>query len=98
MAGKRSNLKKEKEGDFASDFANLASHQLRTPLSGMKWMLELLQRPSSGPLSKKQKEYIEKTVFFNQPLIPLLNDFLKISLFKNKQTQPILHPTDLTVI
>src|SRR5258708_5151928 len=98
MAGKRSKLKKEKEGDFASDFANLASHQLRTPLSGMKWMLELLQRPSSGPLSKKQKEYIEKTVFFNERLIALVNDLLEVSRVEKGETKLYLQPTDLTVI
>ena len=76
----------------------MASHQLRTPLSGMKWMLELLQRPSTGPLSKKQKDYVEKIVFFNERLIALVNDLLEVSRVEKGETKLFLQPTDLTVI
>jgi signal transduction histidine kinase len=65
--------------NLTSDFANLASHQLRTPLSGMKWMLELLQRPSTGPLNKKQKEFVEKITLLNERMVAIVNDLLEVS-------------------
>jgi signal transduction histidine kinase len=86
------------EKSLTADFADLASHQLRTPLSGMKWMLELLQRPSSGSLNKKQKEYLDKIIFFNERLITLVNDLLEVSKVERGGTKLYLQPTDMTVI
>ena len=50
--------KKGNIGSIQSDFITLTSHQLRTPLSGMKWLLELMQKSSVGNLNKKQKKLL----------------------------------------
>lgn len=89
---------KSDQKSLTSDFADLASHQLRTPLSGMKWMLELLQRPTTGTLNKKQKDFVEKIAFFNDRLITLVNDLLEVSKVERGRTKLYLQPTDLTVI
>lgn len=98
MPDKNVKTKKNKEYTLTSDFANLASHQLRTPLSGMKWMLELLQRPSTGTMNKKQKEFVDKIIFFNERLITLVNDLLEVSKVEQGNTKLYLQPTDITVI
>ncbi len=90
--------KLNKEGSLTSDFANLASHQLRTPLSGMKWILELLQRPSTGSFNKKQKEFVEKLSLLNDRMIALVNDLLEVSKVEHGETRLYLQPTDLTII
>ncbi|MBX4191610.1 MAG: HAMP domain-containing histidine kinase [Candidatus Doudnabacteria bacterium] len=94
MTGK--NNKKEKS--LTAEFADLASHQLRTPLSGMKWMLELLQRPSTGNLTKKQREYIDKITYLNDRLITLVNDLLEVSKTERGGAKLYLQPTDIANI
>lgn len=89
--------KKAISNSINSDFANLTSHQLRTPLSGMKWMLELLQKSRTGSLNKKQKEFIEKIYNSNERMIALVNDLLEVSRIELGETKLYLQPTDIAV-
>jgi PAS domain S-box-containing protein len=73
-------ITKEREAEqLKSQFVSVASHQLRTPLSGMKWALSLLQEPDSDPLTKGQQDLIRKTEQTNNRLISLVNDLLDTS-------------------
>jgi signal transduction histidine kinase len=89
--------KKEKFGNLTSDFANLTSHQLRTPLSGIKWLLELLEK-SDDNFTKKQKDLLDKIYTSNERMIALVNDLLEVSRIEQGQTKLYLQPTDLTEI
>src|SRR3990167_10896851 len=90
--------KKEISNSQSTDFANLTSHQLRTPLSGIKWLLELLQKSDTGNLNKKQKDFIEKINSSNERMIALVNDLLEVSRIEQGQTKLYLQATDLTDI
>lgn len=89
-SGKKSN------GSLQSDFITLTSHQLRTPLSGMKWLLELLE--SGGNLNKKQKDLLQKIYSSNERMIALVNDLLEVSRIEAGQNKLYLQPTDLDSI
>jgi len=91
-------MKKKKKNDPQSDFANLTSHQLRTPLSGMKWLLELLQKDSTGNLNKKQKDFVDKIYSSNERMIALVNDLLEVSKMESGESKLYLQPTDLTSV
>lgn len=41
-----------------SNFVSLASHQLRTPLTALKWIIEAFRKGKVGELNEKQKELI----------------------------------------
>ena len=61
-----------------SEFISVASHQLRTPLSAMKWELELLLSKMSEGLSPKQLEIMGKMSKSNERMIRLVNDLLDV--------------------
>ena len=62
-----------------SEFVSLAAHQLRTPLSAIKWTMKMLLDGDLGQITKEQREYIEKTYRTNERLISLINDLLNVT-------------------
>ncbi|HSW47811.1 MAG TPA: MASE1 domain-containing protein [Candidatus Saccharimonadales bacterium] len=85
---------KEKEIDRAkTEFVSLASHQLRTPPSIVKWYTEmLLNNPDFERLTDKQKEYIRQISAAGQRMVVLVNTLLNVSrlelgTFKSKPEQ-----------
>ncbi|MBX4205401.1 MAG: HAMP domain-containing histidine kinase [Candidatus Doudnabacteria bacterium] len=93
---KKPPLKTSKQ--LQTDFITLTSHQLRTPLSGMKWLLELLQKSDTGNLNRKQKEFLEQIYNSNERMIALVNDLLEISRLEAGESQLYLQPTDLASV
>jgi signal transduction histidine kinase len=87
--------KKEQLGTIQSDFITLTSHQLRTPLSGMKWLLELLEKSDTGNLTKKQKDFIHKIYNANERVIALVDDLLEVSRIESGDKKLVLKPTDI---
>src|SRR6476620_6798331 len=90
--------KKPTTEQIESDFINLTSHQLRTPLSSQKWLLELLQKEKTGNLTRKQKEFIEKIVHSNERMITLVNNLLEISRLDSGKTKMYFQPTDIASV
>mgnify|MGYP000713434940 CR=1 FL=1 len=71
---------KERELDQRkSEFISITSHQLRTPLSAMKWLLEMLLAGDMGKLKKEQAEITNDIYQSNQRMIKLVNDLLTVS-------------------
>ena len=74
---------KQKEVEIAkSEFVSLASHQLRTPISGMRWSAELLLMDGVESLTKQQKRYIDRLLSSIQRMSSLVDDFLQVSRFE----------------
>lgn len=62
-----------------TEFVSVASHQLKTPLTGIKWFMELLLEGKAGDLNDKQKGYVNHAYASNERLIKLVADLLDVS-------------------
>lgn len=73
-------ITKLKELDRAkSEFVSVASHQLKTPLTGMKWVLESILKNRENNLTEKQQADLWDVYGNNERMIALINDLLNIS-------------------
>lgn len=71
---------KEKEAEKAkSTFVSLVSHQLRTPLTSIKWIIEILLSQDPGKLNAKQSEFLLAANDSTARLVLLINDLLNIN-------------------
>jgi signal transduction histidine kinase len=62
-----------------SEFVSIVSHQLRTPLSCVKWILNMAQSGDLGDLTPEQKDFLLKAYNSNEHMIELVNDLLNVS-------------------
>ncbi|MBW6441165.1 PAS domain-containing protein, partial [Patescibacteria group bacterium] len=62
-----------------SDFISTVSHQLRTPLSAMKWFIEILLNEDTGKLKNTQIDVINEIKSSNQNMINFVNQMLSVS-------------------
>lgn len=62
-----------------TEFVSIVSHQLRTPLTGIKWTINLMLRQPIKDLTSQQLAKIESIKEINQRMIDLVNDLLNVS-------------------
>ncbi len=67
-----------------SEFVSVVSHQLKSPLTGMRWSLELLRGGKIGELNDKQSDYLKSTYENVSRMIRLVNDLLDVSRIENE--------------
>ncbi len=71
--------REKKVQSLKSEFVSIAAHQLRTPLSAIKWTLTSLLDEDFGALNDDQKKYLGKTNLSNERMINLVDDLLNLS-------------------
>jgi len=75
----RSNERLMEADELKSKFVATAAHQLRTPLTAIKWSLNELVEGDFGKVKKEQKKIIDDVIVANNRLISLVNDLLDVS-------------------
>lgn len=73
-------LEKQKELDIRKDeFLNIASHELRTPMTSIKGYLSMILDGDAGEINDEVKSYLNQAYKGSQRLLNLINDMLDIS-------------------
>lgn len=60
-------------------FMNMAAHELRTPMTIIRWYADILLDGGSGVLNVQQKKLVENMYKGSESLIALVNDILDLS-------------------
>ena len=64
-----------------SQFINVVSHQLRTPLNSIRWNLEVLLGGDIGSFKKDQEKFLKTVYLNNQNIINIISDlFLALEI------------------
>jgi PAS domain S-box-containing protein len=61
------------------EFISLASHQLRTPATGVKQYLGMIMQGFTGEVDPKLLDYVRKAYASNERQIALVNDLLRVA-------------------
>jgi len=94
MIGVVSDISERKKAEkMKSDFVSFVTHQLRTPLSGIKWMLELASGESENP--EEMESFVRDARASTDRLIRLVNDLLDVSRLERGVLQINNHAVDL---
>lgn len=62
-----------------SDFVSHVSYELRTPLNSMLGFAQMLAEPAFGPMSEKQREYMEDILSSGTTLRAIVDDILDLA-------------------
>ncbi len=96
FVGMERDITRVKEIDrMKSEFISLASHQLRTPLTAVKWLTEMLMSEELGSMNEKQKLSISKIASSNERMINLVNSLLDISRLESGKF--VLETTEVSI-
>ncbi|MDD5396970.1 MAG: HAMP domain-containing sensor histidine kinase [Candidatus Moranbacteria bacterium] len=68
-----------KANKMKTEFVSIASHQLKTPISELKWQIELLLAKFSEGLSGRQTEIINEIAHSGEKMGRLVNDLLDVA-------------------
>lgn len=81
---------RRKEDQVLRDFVSLAGHQLRTPLTGIKWFVELIKNRSDNIAKEELNDCIKNISDSNERLIQLVNDLLHVSRIESGKIKSVI--------
>jgi len=84
----------EEVNRMKTEFVSIASHQLRTPLTAIRWMMELARKRTDN-LDANQVKYLAEVDTSVKRMIDLVNDLLSLSRIESGKLEVNIEPVDL---
>lgn len=92
-------LTKIKEADqLKRDFIALVSHQLRTPLTAIKWFIQILLSQSPGKLTAKQKQLLRDSRESTERMLGLIRTLVDIAKLESGRLPLNCQPTAIALL
>lgn len=91
MANKRLETLEEAKSKFVS----VTAHQLRTPLSAIKWTFDMILTGRLGTINAEQKEFLNKGFASTERMIHIVNDLLHVDQMNTDKTELVFEQVDL---
>jgi len=86
----------ETEKKSNNDFITIASHQLRTPLTAIKWYADILLSEKSGGLNTQQREFILEVYHANERMVRLVDNLLIVEQAERGQLPIVARSTSIS--
>lgn len=87
--------RQEEISRLKTEFISVAAHQLRTPLSVMKWAHHAILEGDMGRITKDQKDILEKAAIANESMINLVHNLLDAARIEEGRFGYAFQHTDL---
>jgi PAS domain S-box-containing protein len=84
-------------GKMKSEFVSIVSHQLRTPLTSVKWFLETVL-DAKETLTENQYANVEQAFQSNERMIYLVNDLLNVSRLEKGNVKNVPEAVDASAL
>ncbi len=81
-----------------SEFLSFASHQLRTPLTAIRWSIDSIMDGTYGPLPENLKTAMQTLIDESSGMAVMVNDYLNVSRIEQGRMQYQFGPVDLTTL
>ncbi len=81
--------------DSKDEFISLASHQLRTPATGVKQFIGMVTGGFAGDLNPTQQELLERAYESNERQLRIISDLLKVAQVDAGKIEPKKTPTNI---
>ncbi|MCK9272180.1 ATP-binding protein [Candidatus Gracilibacteria bacterium] len=92
----KESFEKLKELDTKKDeFLNIASHELRTPMTSVKGYISMILDGDAGEINDEVRQYLSQVYKSSSRLLNLINDMLDISKIESGKQEFILEKIDV---
>lgn len=87
-------IMRKRDARLLGEVTNMV-HQLRTPLSQVKWSLKILMDGDAGQITAEEKELLTKSFASNDRTITLVNDILAVARLESGKLEYRFAPVDM---
>lgn len=98
MQLRRANIKLQTLDAQKSEFISIAAHQIRTPLSALRWSQQMLIDGDLGELNTKQAEIIVLAQQSTVRLVTLVNNLLEVEHLELQTEDKPTIPLDINIL